>query len=559
MILLNHVCLYMNMLNSIVIRRYRIIYVFLLFLALPAFSENLAVNGSFRESTIADDSWDGVDKDLNLRVNSIGLPILISGSFQVNKDFGASPAWKDVTGDGKPDLVVGDGPGFLWIFETTSRKSAFPPEFSQGRFVHSFLGQAANIDVADYNDDGLNDVLAGTVEGAVQILKNKGNAEFLDADSMPSYVYMQRKELRSRMPVDITRIFPLVMKGDKPLFVGSFLAPRLIDWNGDGKNDLVVGEGSYSANSVYFFKNFGQNSNPDFTASTRHWLAYGMGREQLSPAVGDLDGDGDLDLLVGDRLGELTWYENAPQFRTNSSPFLTEPKTKLTVGGSAVPAGEFVRPYLADVDNDGLLDLFLGANDGRILLSRNLGSRSQPNFGPAAPLKGVDRYKPRKIPPQPWHQFQLAYGNTAATYETREETDLVTGSNRVFVRLFLRDGYFGVPSTFEMSGLEIEYGKDYSLKFMFRGNNATATAGIGQHGEAYIQGDKRERKYGGGTSYPLTLGIEWRQFQKTFKLDKLVQDRKENYANCWIYFHLDSCLPDGYFDISDVSLEKITL
>ena len=145
-------------------------------------AENLVKNGTFTQTELADDIFDGVDKDGNLRVNTEDLPIMIEGSSQSTVNFGASPCWKDLTGDNRPDLVVGDGCGFLWIFEVKSRKGVFPPTFTHGRFIHTFLGQAINIDVADLNEDNMNDVLAGTAGGAIQILRNKGDATFLDAD-----------------------------------------------------------------------------------------------------------------------------------------------------------------------------------------------------------------------------------------------------------------------------------------------------------------------------------------------------------------------------------------
>ena len=530
-------------------------------------AQNLVVNGSFTSTDTADDIYDGVDKSGNLKVFSDDLPILIEGSSSVTKNFGASPCWKDVTGDGTPDLVVGDGCGFLWIFEATSRWNVFPPTFSQGRFIHTFLGQAINIDVADYNGDGFNDVLVGTVEGAIQIMKNKGDGTFLDAEYLPSYANLDRKRLRDRLPVDLSKSFPLVMQGDKPVFIGSFLAPRLVDWNGDGKNDLIVGEGSYSANSVYLFKNGGQNSNPDFTAAPRNWLAYGMGREHLTPTVGDLDGDGDPDLLVGERTGALTLYENDPAHRTADTPYLTAPAaTQISVGGSVIPVGEFVRPYLADVDNDKDLDLFLGTSDGSIFISRNSGSRTQPKFDKAIPLKGVDLYKPRTVPKPAWNQYppcpwwwEVRYGNSGATHEIQEETDPATGTRRSYARVFLRDGYFGRDSSFEYPNLQIEYGQQFSLRFMYRGNNVTVTTGIGRHGESQVEGDTRVYKFGEGVRFDLTATPAWRQFNKTFTIKKAATGRTENFAPCWLYFNLNTAQPESYFDITDIVIEKVTL
>lgn len=531
----------------------------IVYFAFPVLAKNLVLNHTFSKTIVTDDIWDGVDKDGNLRVHARDLAIMIEGSYQQNKPFGASPCWADVTGDGKPDLVVGDGDGFLWIFETKSGSRQFPPSFTQGRFVHTCMGQAMNIDVVDYNADGMNDVLVGTAEGAMQIVRNRGNGRFIDQEALPNYKYIQRENLRTRKPVDLSKSYQLVMKGDLPLCFGSYAAPRLVDWTRNNKNDLVVGEGSYSANSVYLFQNQGQNSNPDFTAAKRQWLAYGMGREHLSPAVGDLDGDGDLDLLVGDRLGKLTWYENNGINRESDTPYLIEPNPEpVLVGTSSAPCGEFPRPHLADVDRDGDLDLFLGCSDGRILISRNAGVRTKPEFSSAVPLKGVDLHKPRPTAPWPWHQFWMWFGNSAATHEIKDEADIETGIKRRFAHIYLRDGYFGNSTSFEFVGLKLKFNTPYSLSFEYRGCNVTIAAGVGKHGEQYVEGDTLKRGGGGGQNYPLQIGTEWRRFQQKFTLPKQVQASKDTEANCWVYFHLNEAKPDGYFDVTDIVLEETT-
>ena len=54
-----------------------------------AHAENLVQNGDFRQTELADDIFDGVDKDGNLRVNTEDLPIMIEGSSQSTVYFGA--------------------------------------------------------------------------------------------------------------------------------------------------------------------------------------------------------------------------------------------------------------------------------------------------------------------------------------------------------------------------------------------------------------------------------------------------------------------------------------
>src|SRR5207244_1734575 len=104
-----------------------------------------------------------------------------------------------------------------------------------------------------------------------------------------------------------------VAVGSKPW--GNLFAPCVVDWNKDGRPDLLIGEGSYSANAVFVLLNQSSASEPKFTDEHRHYLCYGDGREQLAPTVADINGDGEPDVLVGDRLGTVGIYLNPGKWK----------------------------------------------------------------------------------------------------------------------------------------------------------------------------------------------------------------------------------------------------
>ena len=87
-----------------------------------------------------------------------------------------------------------------------------------------------------------------------------------------------------------------------------------------------------------------------------------------APALGDLDGDGDLDLLVGVNSGRFKYYENTGD--ASSAAF-------VRVGGNApfgLPdTGDLSTPALVDIDADGDLDLFVGNLDGGMRYFKNIG------------------------------------------------------------------------------------------------------------------------------------------------------------------------------------------
>ena len=78
----------------------------------------------------------------------------------------------------------------------------------------------------------------------------------------------------------------------------------VVDWNGDGKKDLIVGE---MYGDVYYFENKGTDAAPVFSGSSQ-LKANGTTLNVLRdarPAVADWNNDGALDLIVGNYYGEI--------------------------------------------------------------------------------------------------------------------------------------------------------------------------------------------------------------------------------------------------------------
>ena len=528
-----------------------------------SFSKEIPENGSFTKTIKKDNLWDGIDMDNNVHVQHRMQRILVDGNTPKNKKFGASPCWADVTGDKKPELIVTDGDGFLWIFPVVSKPGEFPPRVSNGKFLPTYLGYAATCDVADYNNDGNNDILVGTAEGAIQILNNRGEGNFLPPGEPPTYRKIDVNRLRTRQTVDTSGSFPLVMKGSKPLCIGNYVCPRFIDWDKDGVKDLIVGDGSYSANSVYFFKNHGSNTKADFNKSKKHWLGYGMGREHLTPTVGDLDGDGDKDLLVGTRKGELYYYENIPGAAVKGAPYLTmlheEP---LKIGDTTVPAGEFIRPFLIDLDKDGDLDLLLETGGGQVLASRNDGTKANPLFEKPVNIKGKDVRLPRNVPTfsdpddfiKGWHAYMpdIKVGNSGVNIETKNE------EGNPFARISFANGYIGIGGGLRRyTKIPVPYNKKYKITFKARGKKTSAICKISQEGEAHVKGDTKEYIYG-SKKFEFKVNPQWQNYSFTFKLQRLSKQKAGNKTNIdRISFLLEKPAPAAYLDITDVFISPL--
>jgi hypothetical protein len=170
---------------------------------------------------------------------------------------------------------------------------------------------------------------------------------------------------------------------DRMIDVGEGAYPVLFDHNSDGLMDLIVANyGYYQFGGVYpsklaLFENTGSATSPAFTLVDDDYedlSISGIGAA-MYPAFGDLDGDGDKDMYIGDLQGRLHYFTNV-----STGPVadfqLTQPQD-TSIGGSVIDVGQFATPQLFDVDDDGLLDLLVGERNGNVNYLRNVGTAGQ--------------------------------------------------------------------------------------------------------------------------------------------------------------------------------------
>lgn len=137
--------------------------------------------------------------------------------------------------------------------------------------------------------------------------------------------------------------------------------PFIVDWNEDGKKDLLTGQtGEYGGtNNVRVYLNVGEDSAPVFNTYTPITCAGApINLQRASPVVYDLDRDGIKDLIVGDKLGYVYFYKNEG---TNANPVFNS-NQRLTMQGGAYITDGLANPHIHfnDWDEDGDLDLIFG-------------------------------------------------------------------------------------------------------------------------------------------------------------------------------------------------------
>ncbi len=154
-----------------------------------------------------------------------------------------------------------------------------------------------------------------------------------------------------------------------PVATDGNTAPTAGDLDADGDLDIVMGTAN---GSVLALDNIGTTMRAVFQRSDRLEMVNDYCRPRYAnthPALADLDADGDLDLVIGTADGTLRLFWN------------TKPPTNWsldidTFAGVRVDADAAVT--LADLDNDGDLDLTLGAADGTLRYYENVGSAAAP-------------------------------------------------------------------------------------------------------------------------------------------------------------------------------------
>ncbi len=272
------------------------------------------------------------------------------GLVSINNEAPTPPAFVDLDGDGDLDLLVANyisyGALELQYFENIGTNTN--PKFDTPQ-VNPFgltpqVGSIIFPTIADMDGDGDMDLLIPSVESytyavSFKYFENIGNAtapQFAPAIENPFGINPTTED---------------------------FLIPAFVDLDGDGDMDLFC-DNYYG--DVSYYENIGTSIDPQFTAQVQNPFGLGTTNYFIFPAFADLDADGDMDLLGG------TFDEANFQYMENTGS-ATDPMFNTPVENpfGLVATQYYAVPAFADLDGDGDMDLLVAEKDGNFQYFEN--------------------------------------------------------------------------------------------------------------------------------------------------------------------------------------------
>ncbi|MCB9034744.1 MAG: T9SS type A sorting domain-containing protein [Chitinophagales bacterium] len=281
------------------------------------------------------------------------------------KHAGSSITLKDLNNDGLADLLLSDA-SYNNINLTYNVESHDYASFLS--LTNDFptanqkvdIASLPNVNFVDINNDTEEDMVVANFS---DYLINKDNIWYYQKNNTSNTLdfTLQNKNFLLEDIVD----------------VGNNSYPLFLDYNNDGLQDILIASGGIKStnevNSTYkikLYKNIGSIIQPIYNLVNDDYLNIStLQLTEISPCLGDIDNDGDDDLIIGTTNiidGLIFWWENTAN--ANEAPIFTYRNILLKNSNNQIEkVGSSPKPSVYDLNNDNLNDLIIGISAGRLL------------------------------------------------------------------------------------------------------------------------------------------------------------------------------------------------
>jgi len=338
---------------------------------------------------------------------------------------GATMLVHDLTGNGLPDLLLGDVdyPGLTLLINGGSLEKAFIVQQdtsfpSNDVPVRLYSMPAAAL--VDVNNDGLKDLIVSPFDPNPFVTENHNSV----------WLYLN-------VGTEQQPIFSLYTKSflqDQMIDLGSGAYPLLYDISNRGVKDLIVGNFGRYVRSWYI----GQTLHSAYVSTLSHYQQYqqdgntvfkrisddlaglsALGLRGLVPALADLNGNGLPDMLVGSENGKLL---HLTQSTVGNWQLESEFFQQITVGSWSAPE-------LFDIDEDGVVDLLVGGKNGKIAYYKGFDQGGAISFQKVTDYFG-------QVNVTDYNLSYDGYSTPRIFYSSENELMLLSGSEQGKVFLF---------------------------------------------------------------------------------------------------------------------------